>query len=456
MKFPHIYFFGKGKMIKISDFGVKRNSCELSNGAEVVVFTKPNSPVSILVKFFSGERFDPEGKEGTSHLLEHMLLAGTEKFPTKDKIATYIERLGGVTGASVDTEMFNMGVGIGDPKDLEEAFVVLSEELNHSLFDEDTLEKERKSIYNELASYESNPNRVAGETSTKLVYQGIDVVKAVSQTKETVSKVTKEDLLAYKKKFICGNRMAVVVAGDVNLEEVKDLTQKYLPLDRGEEVNLNPAKVTREKSISIKEFASLKNQVKFDLSFRADVTFLDKDRFILNILNTVLGGGRASILNKKLRYEKGLVYYTGSGNGGFLNVGETSIDGETSKSDLDEVLKIIKETLRELKKTGLSEEQIQFAKDKLIKSSKRSLQTSESWVRKHGYSTLAEKFLLNKPKEYINRVYTIEDFYNNIAKVTNKDILGVLDKYVTSDNWFLSLVGSGINEDKYKEIEFNF
>ena len=250
--------------------------------------------------------------------------------------------------------------------------------------------------------------------------------------------------------------MAVIVSGDVSLEKVKDLTQKYLLLSRGEKVSLNPTSVLRDKTVSIREFVSLKDQIKFDLSFRADISFLDKDSFALKILNTVLGSGGASILYKKLRYEKGLVYYTRSGSGGFLDVGDTSIDGETSKSDLDEVLEIIREILKELKKTGLSEKQIQFAKDKIIKSSKRRLQTSGSWVSSHSYSTLAQKFLTDKPKKYANKAYTIADLYNNIAKVTNDDVLRVLGKYVTSDNWFLSLVGSEIDENKYKASEFNF
>jgi len=444
------------KMIKISDFGVERNSCELENGTEVVVFTKPKAPISILVTFFSGKRFDPEGKEGTTHLLEHMLLAGTEKFPTKDKLATYIENLGGVTGASVGAEGFNIRVEIGDKSDLEDAFIVLSEEINHPLFDDETLEKERKSIYNELASNEANPNRVVHENYIKLMYQELSVVKAVNQTKETVSKITKEDLLDFKKKYICGNRMAVVVAGDVNLDEIKNLTLKYLPLSGGDKVKLYHAKKVREEKVRIKEFASLKDQVRFDLSFRSDCSFLDRETFTLRVLNTVLGGGRASILKKKLRYEKGLVYYVGAGKGEYLDAGSTGVGGETGKDNLDEVLGIIKETLKELKRTGLTKEQLQFAKNKIIKSSKRGMQTSRSWVRRHGYKTLAQKFLIETPKKYKNKSYTVADFYNTIETVTNEDILGVLKKYITSDNWFLSLVGSGIDENKYKASEFNF
>ncbi len=442
--------------MQLKDFGVERNSCKLENGAEVVVFTKPNSPISILVTFFSGERFNPTGKEGTAHFLEHMLLAGTEKFPTKDKLATYIENLGGVTGASVGSEGFNIRVGIGDKSDLEDAFIVLSEEINHPLFDDETLKKERKSIYNELASYEANPNRVAHENYVKLMYQGLSVVKAVNQTKETVSKITKKDLLDFKKKYICGNRMAVVVAGDVNLDEIKKLTLKYLPLDGGEEVKLHRAEKIREEKVRIKEFSSLKNQVKFDLSFRSDCSFLDRETFTLRVLNTVLGGGRASILSKKLRYEKGLVYYVGAGKGEYLDAGSTGVGGETGKDNLDEVLEIIKGTLKDLKRMGLTKEQLQFAKNKIIKSSKRGMQTSGSWVRRHGYKTLAQKFLIETPEEYKNKSYTIADFYNTIETITNEDILRVLNEYITSDNWYLSLVGSGIDEDKYKASEFNF
>ena len=64
------------------ELGTFRKEELLSNGTELVVLERPGAPVHIQASFFSGSRFNPQGQEGISHFLEHMLVAGTKKFPT--------------------------------------------------------------------------------------------------------------------------------------------------------------------------------------------------------------------------------------------------------------------------------------------------------------------------------------------------------------------------------------
>ena len=81
-------------MLTLSDFGVARKEVVLSNGLKLVVFERPNTLVAIRVLTFAGSRFDPADKQGLAHFVEHMAINGTKKFPTKDKIAAYIEEYG--------------------------------------------------------------------------------------------------------------------------------------------------------------------------------------------------------------------------------------------------------------------------------------------------------------------------------------------------------------------------
>jgi len=81
-------------MLTLSDFSITRKEAILSNGLKLVVFERPNTLVAIRVLTFAGHRFDPADKQGLAHFVEHTLINGTKKFPTKDKMAAYIEEYG--------------------------------------------------------------------------------------------------------------------------------------------------------------------------------------------------------------------------------------------------------------------------------------------------------------------------------------------------------------------------
>ena len=95
-------------MTKLSDFGIKRESGILRSGVRLTVFRKPSAPIYTSFAFLSGGRFDTVGKEGLAHFMEHMIVAGTKKFPTKDKLAEYLESYGGAFHASTGNEVMNL------------------------------------------------------------------------------------------------------------------------------------------------------------------------------------------------------------------------------------------------------------------------------------------------------------------------------------------------------------
>lgn len=152
----------------LKDFGIEKREASLSNGARLVVLRREKTPVSIRVLFRSGSRFDPPGKEGLAHFVEHMIVAGSRSFPTKDKLATYIEQLGGAFGAFAGSEVLGVDVEIGDPADFPQAVTVLHEILCEPLFEGRAIETEGKAILREIGEIKSNPGRYISEVGRKL------------------------------------------------------------------------------------------------------------------------------------------------------------------------------------------------------------------------------------------------------------------------------------------------
>ena len=89
----------------LSDFGVSFEKAKLNNGINVFSFYRKGMPICFRINFFAGSRFD--SIPGTVHFLEHVLVAGTEKFPSKDKLAEPLEKIGGNFSASTDLDQEN-------------------------------------------------------------------------------------------------------------------------------------------------------------------------------------------------------------------------------------------------------------------------------------------------------------------------------------------------------------
>ncbi|HOM78011.1 MAG TPA: pitrilysin family protein [bacterium] len=435
-------------MFKFSDYNVKFKSKILENGTKVVVFEKPNAPIAISTVFFSGSIFDPPQKEGTAHFLEHMLTSGTKRFPTKDKIASYIEEVGGVNGASVGGQVFEIYTDIADAEDLDRCFEILEEELFYSLFDDATLEKERRAIMNELDEREASPGFNFYRGNAQLLFKDTNFARTTLQTSETVRNITKEDLLKYKKSMICANRMAIVASGGVSFEEIEKLVKKHLYLQKGTDVALEKVSKKREIFETRIPFEPLKEQVEFALSFRVDIPFLHKDSYALRILDSVLGDGRTSLLTKKLRYERGLVYSVETGHSSFINAGVFYVSGSTNKKDLEEALDVINDTLSNVKRNLITAEELEFSKKRIIKSAKRKMQTTRSWVNTQVYTSLCNTFLEGFTEGMED---TLEDYFKELMLVDFEDIKAVLDKYFTKDNWYFCLMGNNLDSVNYRK-----
>lgn len=419
-----------------SDFNVTRREAKLPNDIRVIVFEKPKAPISMVMLFLSGSRFDPVGKEGLAHFTEHMVMAGTKRFPTKDALAVFIENLGGSFGASTGLETFSIQVNVVDPEDFQQAATMLNEIVSNAIFDSKTIETERGAILRELSSKEADPSSYIGELSRSLYLQGTLCARSGLGTRESIEGITREDLVNYYDKMLTSGRAVIVVSGGIGLEDVVATLNANLNMRKSEKVSsFEQLPTNRDISVRIKEYKT-NDLVHVSFGFRVCDCYAE-DAIPLRFLGQILGGGRASRLTKKLRYEKGYVYHVDAGYSGASDFGVFGIHTKVLKKNIQEVFNIITNELTHLVDNGVSEEELEFTKNRSIKSKKATMQTSGSWVNFHIYDELFERGINNTLPEYLAAV----------AAITTKDILSVSKKYLVKDSWYLTMCGD-IKEDE--------
>lgn len=430
-------------MLTLKDFNITKNNFKTSNGINVVLLKSPNMPVYYEISFLAGSRYDLPGKEGTAHYLEHMLLAGSKKFPTKDLIAINIEDLGGSIGASTSKDLMTIHVSLGDPNDLEQSLLLVSDILNNSLFENKTLEMERGAILREIGMSKNSQGKLLGNLVPKLIFSENPLSREILGTTETVNSLSKADLLKFKEENLHGENISITIAGDIDESNLKDLLEKYLNIPRGTRKNFDEFIHTSRKKFIDYDFYDNEN-VLVSLNFTT-VNMTHQDKMPLRILSAILGAGRASVLMKRLRYEKGFAYNLGTSTSNEIDFGYFEFYITLKKENIQEALDIFKEEIKKMATRGPSEEQLQFVKNRIFKSLRLKYQTCYSWVDSHSARNV---FLPDVS-------WKIEDNYKEIENTSVEDVKRVAQTYFTDNNWYLGLVGK-IDQNFIDQIKLDF
>lgn len=419
--------------MKFADFGVIEHRFTTAAGIRVLLFERPGQPVSIAASFASGSRFDPIKKEGLAHIVEHMLVAGTEKFPSKDQLAIYIERLGGVFGASTARELLTINLVVGDPTDTAKAVELLDQMLNHSLFREATFDNEIGSVLRELGNRESNPSNYVTELWHPLLFPETPVSRSVLGTDATIHAVTIKDVETFYEQFLSSNRLGLVVAGGISPEQLTKLLDTRLTMRRDarpRDTQIQPLRQsTSDRRLATHRF-QINDQIDFVFGCRT-VPYGHPDYASFDILNTIVGKSRSGTLTRILRYEHGLVYSIASGHLQLLDCGSWMIKTATGKKDFPKVLQLIVQEFDRLRSGGMTAAELAFAKEKISKSQRMQLQDSSSWVSFH-----SQEFTL-APQSTWNLLTYLDD----IRRVSLADIHRICQTYLQPDNYFVVACG---------------
>lgn len=323
------------------------NKTTLDNGLRVLTCAMPHT-YSVGVGFYMsiGSRYEQPATAGGAHFIEHMLFKGTERRPAPEAIALEIEGHGGLFNASTGQEMTVLWTKMQQAH-LPLALDVLSDMLRHSLLAADEVEKERRVILEELSSSQDIPEELVNLALHELTWPGHPLGWDVAGTPESVRGLGRADLAQFLLSYYGPHNTVISVAGDVVHDQVVELAGALLgdwPRAAAPSFLAAPVDGAGPRTALIN-----KKVEQTHLALHLPGLARDHaDRFILGLLNVILGEGMSSRLFLEIRERLGLAYAVDSYVSHLADTGVTGVYAAVAPDRALEALSAILAQLQRL------------------------------------------------------------------------------------------------------------
>ncbi|HYI75574.1 MAG TPA: pitrilysin family protein, partial [Gaiellaceae bacterium] len=332
----------------------------LSNGIRVVSAPFPQvGSVSCFVMLAAGSRYETPASKGIAHFAEHMFFKGTERRPTARTISAEIDAIGGEFNAFTGKELTGYYVRCGS-ETRHTALDVLTDMLLRSKFDEAEIAKEKGVILEEMNVYLDTPQRYVGNVYDRLLYADQPLGWDILGTRETVESATRETFTSYLDTWYRPERMVVGIGGRIEdglVDELEELLGGIEPRETGEAavVELPPDRSPVLLHTKTSEQAHLILGVR-------GYPIGHADRYALQLLAVVLGGGMSSRLFTEVRERRGLGYYVHAGATSYTDAGTFYASAGVDVARVDEAITTILGELRKIADDPVPAEELEKAR----------------------------------------------------------------------------------------------
>ena len=296
----------------------------LDNGLRVITSTMPHGhSVSIAALVGTGSCYETKEQAGVSHFAEHLFFKGTQRRPTSREITEAIEGVGGIVNGGTDKEVTVYWCKVATPH-FSVALDVLADLLVNSRFDSKDIEKERQVIIEEIKMNLDIPQQRVNALIDELLWPEQPLGREVIGYKETVSSLTREQLLGYLGRRYVANNVVLSVAGNIQHEEamaqIEPLFKRWAAGKPAVGYATSDEQTESRFRIEPKDIEQAHICVAVHGFSRSH-----PQRFVVDLLNTVLGGGMSSRLFLEIRERRGLAYDIHSYTEHFLNSGSFGV-----------------------------------------------------------------------------------------------------------------------------------
>lgn len=369
-------FSGK---IGIMQFDVSYS--KLKNGVRVLTVPIPGvESVTAMVLCRTGSRNETLPQAGISHVLEHMVFKGTDKYPSPMAIAEAVDGIGAEQNAFTSKEYTGYYI-TSAAKHLGLTLDIQSQMLTAPLLPQADLNREREVIVEEINMYEDQPMAMASELFENLMYDGSSMGRLIIGTKETVRATTSADLRTYMNRWYRGGNMLVVVAGKIDTDVIE---AKFGGMGTG---NIDPYVSPASYGIAeAKHFKKKTEQSHFVMGVPG-LSITDPRRYALQMGQIVLGGGMSSRLFNEIREKRGLAYYVKADLDLNFDCGYLGVRAGVTLDKLTEAMKVVREEMLKLSDT-ITEAELAKAKEFILGHMPLSLEGSMDVAQFYGMRAL--------------------------------------------------------------------
>src|SRR3989338_1030342 len=283
----------------------------LPNGIRLITLPMTGTEaVTVMVYIRAGSRFENERNNGIAHFLEHMFFKGTQKRPTTLDISREIEEVGGEFNAWTSEEYTGYYFKVTRPH-TELAIDLVSDMLLHSKFDPEEIEREKGGILQEINMYRDDPRSHIYNVWEAVLYPGDQAGRPVIGSPETVKSFTRDTFTNFVQQRYQAQGTVVAIAGNFKTPKVAEIVTSYFKDAPTGAIAPQPTIHVSQSMPNVLIHHKKTDQAHFALGVRGYDMF-HKDRYALQLLAVILGGGMSSRLFIEIRERRGLAYYVGT------------------------------------------------------------------------------------------------------------------------------------------------
>ncbi len=336
----------------------------LPNGLKVLVHEDKSTPMAVVnVLYDVGARDEEPHKTGFAHLFEHLMFGGSVNIPVYDEP---LQVAGGENNAYTTNDLTNYYCQL-PAENIETAFWLESDRMLSLAFGKKSLDTQRKVVSEEFKEHYINKpygdvwHKMRELAYTTHPYRWMTIGKELSH----IENATLQDVKGFFYKHYTPNNAILTVAGNVTVEQVKTLTEKWFaPIGSGEKYKRDlpvEPKQTAARSVEVKANVPLDALYKcWHIYSRTDMRYYTAD-----LITDILGGGGSSRLYQALVKEKKLFsniecYHMGSTDTGLL-----TIEGKLVKAvTMQEAEAALNEEIKNLQAHGITARELEKVKNK--------------------------------------------------------------------------------------------
>ena len=398
---------------------------DLDNGLHVILHQDKTVPLAVTsVMYHVGSKDDSPDRTGFAHFFEHLLFEGTKNID-RGQFMKIVESNGGSLNAYTSNDETYYFEFFPSNK-LELGLWLESERMLHPVIDEIGVQTQNEVVKEEKrTNYDNRPYGQLLPQITQSLFKKHPYRWLPIGSMEHLDAATLDEFIAYNKKFYVPNNAVLVVAGNFEIDDVKKKISDYFgPIPRGNDVpriNITEDPITAEIK---KKFYDPNIQLPMGLVSYRIPSFKDRDAYVLDMISSILSGGKSSRLYKKMVDDKKVSVQVQAVNLSFEDYGiYVILSLPVGENTLQTLYDNIDEEIEKLKVDLISDREYEKLQNE-FENSFISTNASMSGIA----NSLASYYLLHDNVNLINQRL---DIYKSITK---EEIRDVANKYLNKDS----------------------
>jgi zinc protease len=397
---------------------------ELSNGIKVYGIVQDELPlVDFSITLKGGMLLDDMNKIGVANLITDQMMEGT-----KNKSPIELEEAIDDLGSSISMYTTDQSIVIRAnclASKFKDTYKLVEEILFEPRWDEKEFARIKDETTEHLNRRKADPSAIASFVFNKIIYGEKCILSNYTMgTEATVNSITIDDLKEYYENNFSPVLTSITIAGDISESGALN-TFKSLEKKREEkEVDLPAIEIPKKTSSNLIYFVDFPDAKQSAIRIgNLGLSYSDPDYYKANVMNYKLGGSFTSVVNLILREEKGYTYGAGTAFNGKLFTGTFVASSSVQSSTTFESTNIFLDEMKAYRE-GITEDDLLFTKNALIKSNARSFETIGALRGMLDYIAMYDlSFDYLKVRESEVKNMTLEEHKMLAQKYINTDVM---------------------------------